>query len=128
MPIVIPDIPFIGRRRKPAVMPVTTGLTLVSATWDAGSGMLVLTFDRAIDVSGMVPYQISVFDGPGGVEWGATPSVTQISPEMIEIVMIDLYAFTGEGVVMTATDATGIVAVEGGAAWAGAADLGLPYP
>ena len=89
--------------------------------------MLVLMFDRAIDVAGMVPYQISVFDGPGGLEWGSTPTVTQLSAESIEVQMIELYAYDGPGVFMNATDETGIVAVDGGEAWAGAAGVELPF-
>ena len=116
------------KRRKPkpaAVAAVPAAPVLVAASFDGA--MAYLTFDRAVDISAMVPYQITVYDGPGGLEWGATPTVTQISPVLIEIAMIDLYAFTGEGVTMTATDATGIVAVDGGEAWAGVADVALPF-
>ena len=36
--------------------------------------------------------------------------------------------FTGEGITLWATGATGIVAADGGAMWAGVTDVELPFP
>ena len=131
--MAFPAPPKGHRKRRPRIrasvvsVPVGVEPVLVAGVFDAGATSLTLTFDRAIDIAGMVPYQITVLDGPGGLEWGATPSVTQIGPATVEIMMIELYAFESVGVVMNATNETGIVAAVGGASWAGCAGLALPF-
>jgi hypothetical protein len=126
MPVIIPTIPFV-RHRKPSVQTsATPALTLVSATFDGGT--LVLTFDRAIDVAGLVPGQLVVFDGPGAVEWGGTALFEQPTPESLEVTMSEEGEFAGAGVTLTATAGAGIVAADDDSPWAGVTGVELPFP
>jgi hypothetical protein len=128
MPIVIPNIPFIGKRKRPALPVAATGPVLVAASYAPGDLTLSLSFDRAVDVSAIVPGQFIVFDGDQDVEWGGTAETWQDSPENLTMVMIENGEYTGEGTTLTVTSTSGIVAAEGGAAFAGVTELELPFP
>jgi hypothetical protein len=103
-------------------------LTLVAASFDAGTSALSLTFDRAVDFEGIVPAQFVVFDGGQDVEWGGTATVWQTTVENVSIAMIENGEFTGEGVTLSVGAANGLVAVDDGGTWAGVSGLVLPFP
>jgi hypothetical protein len=110
-------------KRKPPAVP--SAPVLVAATF---SGTLGLTFDRAVSISGFVPFLVVVFDGNDGLEYGGTAEATQPGgPNTVEIGMIENGEYPGTGVLLTVTSGAGIVAAEGGAAWAGVTGLGLPF-
>jgi hypothetical protein len=99
---------------------------LVSASF---SGPLVLTFDRAVSISGFVPFLVVVFDGDNGIEYGGTAEVSQPGgPETVEIAMIENGEYPGTGVILTVTSGAGITSLADGVAWAGVTNLGLPFP
>ena len=111
-----------SEQRPPAAAPV-----LVSASFEASELLLTLVFDRAVTIGGAfegtsvaVRDGDNLFDGAGGV--------IQLDPVTITVGMVLQDVQPGTGTTLTATDATGIVAATGGAAWAGATDLELPYP
>jgi hypothetical protein len=104
-------------------------LTLVAASFDAGTVLLTLTFSRAVDVGGIVPGEFVVLDGDLGVEWGGTfGEISQPTPESVAMFMIENGPFAGAGVTLTVGAANGIVAQGDGAPFAGVADLVLPFP
>lgn len=111
-----------GRPR--ALKPVT----LVAATYDAGVPYIQLTFDRAVDVSGLVGLAITVNDGveAGGI-FAATGAVTIVSPTTVRIELSELSASSTPSTTLTATADNGIVADGDGAAWAGVSNVALPF-
>src|SRR4051812_25558955 len=106
MPIHVPPIPFIGRRKRRGATqaaPPPLALTLVAAGYDDVTGTLTLAFDRAIDIAGIVPGDVVVDDGTAGIEWGGTADATLAGPETAAVVMIENGEFTGTGVTLTVT-------------------------
>src|SRR5688572_6915072 len=132
--MLLPAPPLYPRKRKPRPTrrpptPVAAGPVLVSATFGGiAEPTLTLVFDRAIDVSGLALGELFVYDGPGGVEWGGSGVFEQPGPESLSMTMSEQAEFTGAGVTFTAAGGAGIVASDGGAAWAGVSDLELPFP
>ena len=117
---------------RTAPFPVSTSappLTLVAATFNAGDLVLTLTFDRAIDLSGIVVDQFLVFDGNLSVEWGGTGGdLSQPTPESMAMVMIENAPYEGEGLTLTVSPTNGIVAAGDGGAFAGVSNVPLPFP
>ena len=115
-------------RRKATIAPPATPPTLVSAAYDEGNSV-TLTFDRAVDVAGVVGSAIRVNDGGGEVDatLNATGAVAVLSPTSVRLGLVHAGPPTGPGMTMTATAGNGIVAVNGGAPWAGVTELTLPF-
>ena len=90
---------------------------------------LTLVFDRAIELGGFVPSQITVQD-PSGTGWAYVGTGVVDTPNPLTVVVEMGSTGTAEGTldVVTATGATGIVAVDDGGTWPGVTGLGLPYP
>jgi hypothetical protein len=87
---------------------------------------LTLTFDRAIDISGMDGSQISVADHVEGNSFTAEGSPTVTDPASVQIGLT--YAGpvdVGTEVLLNAAAGNGIVAVDDGGAWAGVVDWEL---
>ncbi len=100
---------------------------LTSATYETDAAV-TLTFDRPVDISGILASFIVVDDGQftntryegGGAELAGAASV------WIELVPIG--AASGGTVRLMAGAGNGIVATADGAAWAGVSDVALPFP
>ena len=128
--IIVPLIPF-RRRRKAggAVQAPPAALTLVSATYDIETESVILSFDRAVNVTGFDPAAITVQDGEfaAGLFVGSGPA-TVVNPTTIKVFLEEIGGPTVPDVELTATAATGIVAVDDGGTWAGVMNLVLPFP
>src|SRR5688500_15821280 len=76
-------------RRAPAAPPEPIGpLTLVSATYEAAL-WVTLTFDRAIDLDGLVGSEIVVYDGEAAMlVYTGTGAVSQPSPETVRVALV----------------------------------------
>ena len=101
---------------------------LVAAAWDLPSNVVTLTFDRAVDPSAMGPEVVTVFDGVNAFEYRSTADVAQPNANTVQVIALEFGEFEGTGRRLTAAAPTGIVAVDGGVAWAGVVDLELPFP
>jgi hypothetical protein len=102
---------------------------LVAATYDNDSVTLTLTFDRAIDIEGIVGGDIIVNDADITANlYEATGPATMLSPTTVRIELIGVSESTGTGVRLSAGAANGIVAVDDGGTWGGADALALPFP
>jgi hypothetical protein len=128
--------PAVVRRRRgrekqqasPAPGPVGA-LTLVAASYDPDAQTITLTFDRAIDVSGLVGSKIVVVDGSiTAAVYGATGAVEQPDAASVVIGLFYLSDDSEPQVLLNAATGNGIVAVGDGHAWAGVTDLVLPFP
>jgi hypothetical protein len=128
MPALVPLIPFrIRRRRRPAARAPVEALTLVAAAYDPGAAV-ELTFDRAIDVDAMDVSAVTVWDGPAGFQYGGADVPALVSPDTVRVAVVGVAEWTGTGVTMTVTAASGIVSAVGGLTWAGVSGLSLPWP
>ncbi len=110
------------------MQPTPAGLNLVGAEYVAGA-TITLTFDRAIDIAGLVGNQIVVDDGANtGVIWEAIGAATLLGPAIVRIGLTDLGGSSIADTVLDASAATGIVAVDDGGTWDGVTNLVLPFP
>ena len=127
MPVIIP---MLRRRRgqsrtEPSV-PLPAGPVLVGVEYLVSS-YVRLTFDRDIDVSGIVPAKVRVNDAElGDLMEGSSP-VMLLTPQRVEINLLYLSAATGPGLTLTVGPGNGIVALEDGAAWAGVTNVAIPF-
>lgn len=115
-----------GPHRPPAPAPPVP-LTLVAAACSEAP-TLVLTFDRPIDVSGLVPGLLRVDNGLLGFSYVGYDTPTLTGPATVEVQLTGVEEYPGTGVRLTAAAGNGIVAVDDGGVWAGVVDLSLPYP
>ena len=119
------------RRRRRAVVsssPPPLALTLVSASFSAVTTLLRLTFNKPVDVSGIFPGNLIVDDGEGDIQWEGQGPVTFVNPSTIDVGMFEVQAQAYPDTRLNAAAPTGIVAADGGEAWAGVAGLLLPFP
>src|SRR5688500_6731686 len=119
------------RRRRQVVSspPAPAALALLEAefTYVGPGATLRLEFGRAIDLSAFDPTQITVQDPLGtGFAFAGTGVVDTPQPQTVVVEMGQTVEAPGSSEVMSATGATGIVAIDDGAAWAGVTNLGLP--
>ncbi|HEY0008776.1 MAG TPA: hypothetical protein VGB55_08640 [Tepidisphaeraceae bacterium] len=85
-----------------------------------------LTFDREIDVSGIVPAMVRVNDADlGDLMEGS--SVTMPTPQSVKIMLRGISASAGPGLTLTVGQGNGIASLEDGAAWAGVTDATIPF-
>ena len=106
-------------------------LTLVEAefTFVGPGGTLRLEFDRAINLDGFSPSEVTVQD-PSGTGWAyvGTGVVDTPDPQTVVVEMGQTGSSIGGLDVMSATGATGIVAEDDATPWAGVTALELPFP
>lgn len=126
--IFLPAKPRVGRKRKDVAQssPTPAGPVLVSASFEGGA--LTLMFDRAIDIAGLNFLDVFVLDGNYPVEWNGTANVEPVGENGVLITMIENGEYEGEGVKLNVPGGAGIIATDGGEAWAGANELELPFP
>lgn len=121
-----------GRAKRPAQQSAPgVALVLESAIFqgDDAPQWVQLGFDRAISIAGLNGAQITVVDGAlESVTYRATGSASLVNPTTVRINLVSIGPSEGPDVVMTATGATGIVAMDDAGTWAGVSDLVLPYP
>jgi hypothetical protein len=86
-----------------------------------------LTFDRPVDIAGIVPSAVVVNDAitAGGKYAGYAAALT--SATVVEVSLEFVEAISGTDIRLDAGPGTGIVAADDGGAWAGA-DVELPFP
>jgi hypothetical protein len=133
-PMIVPITnPF--RRRKGRPRPVAVAappapLMLIGANFSPVTTILRLTFNKPVNVDDIFPGNLQVNDGvsPGGIQWEGQGPVTQPTPSVVEVGMFEIQAQAYPDTRLNAAEPTGIVAVEGAEAWAGVADLLLPFP
>jgi hypothetical protein len=117
-----------GRRTPPpqGAAPAPRPPTLVSAVCDE-SPSLTLAFDRAIDVSGIDVATFRVSIGVMGFTYAGYDTAIVVNPTTVQILLSGIEEYAGPGVILTAAAGNGIVAADGGLAWAGVVGLSLPF-
>ncbi len=129
MPIFVPLIPFIRRRRRQPRAVAPAALMLVAAEYQEGVWVR-LTFDRPIDISAMNGSAITVDDGPlSGTLWvGLEFSGTLIGQATVQIELDPYDPSSSAQTLLNGAAGNGIVASEGGGTWGGVTNVALPFP
>jgi hypothetical protein len=144
MPLVPPILLRVRRRPRrrtrgeggqpsppsPPPPPPPAVLVLVSATYDVSTPSVRLTFDRAISLAGFDGAAVVVDDAAdSGNQYQGTGGAFLVTPQSVEIFLVDPATATGTGTTLTVTAANGIVAsVPPAGTWPGVLDLPLPFP
>lgn len=131
--IFLPAKPRVGRKPRliasssptPPPMP---GPVLATATF--GNGYLELSFDRAVDVSGVVSGAFVVRDAYTASVWEGTDEVWQDAPNLLTMTMLDQVPYEGTGTKLDVAAGNGIVAAppDGGGSWSGESNVEMPFP
>ena len=131
-PTLPPFIPRKPMRYRPRTARTPQGappvaLTLLSAYYDGDAPGIHLTFDRAIDVSGLVLAAVTVMDGPDFIHFVGTGTPFLVGPTEVLVFLHNAGSAGGDDVLLTAGAGNGIVAVDDGGTWDGATNLALPF-
>lgn len=120
----------VGRRRRQDVSssPAPAGLVLVAAEFNYTTGSTALTFDRDIDIAGIVVADVSVNDGPDSIRYVGSGTATLATPAKVVIGLVEDGGQGSPLVTLTAGAQNGIVAVDDGGTWAGVMGVELPFP
>ena len=128
--LTVPDKPFRRRRRPPrSAPPAPAAPVLVAAAYDAEGRVLTLAFDRAVDVAAFDAGQVTVDDPLAlGARLAGTAGTAAPGAAVVTVDLVETAPAAGDAVTLTATAANGVVAADGGAAWAGVTAVELPFP
>ena len=103
-------------------------LTLTAATYDPEGPTVTIAFDRAVDLAGFDPSQVTVDDaGDTGFSDAGSGVSAVPTPQSVTVALTPTGSAEG-ATVMNATASTGIVAADDGGTWAGVTALALPWP
>lgn len=118
------------RPKPPTQSPPVAALVLTAASYNHDvEPVVILTFDRAIDIASLDGNQIVLQDGFDlGLKFKGTGAATLDAPGVLRIVLVDDGDADVPGTELTALAGNGIVAADGGGAWPGVSNLGLPFP
>jgi hypothetical protein len=108
--------------------PPPLALVLVSAMIDPDGPIRYLTFDRAVDLSGVDSAAFEVKDGDNDSDFIGVGAPGQNDPTQCNVPMESAGPYSGTGVTATVGPGNGIVAADDGGLWAGAVGLVLPWP
>ncbi len=108
---------------------VVAALTLVAAVYQEAA-WVQLTFDRPIDVAGLIGSAIVVKDANlSATRWQGTAGATMVTAVTVQIELTEFDPLVGgSGILLDATGGSGIVAVDDGGPWGGVTDVELPFP
>ncbi len=117
-----------GRKPRPTT-PTPVALVLIAATYQEATWVR-LTFDRPIDIAGLVGSAIVVDDANlSATRWQGTAAATMVTAVTVQIELTEFDPLVGgSGILLDATGGSGIVAVDDGGAWGGVSDVELPFP
>jgi hypothetical protein len=118
-----------GRVKPPAAGPPPAPLTLVSAAYFPGDPSIVLTFDRAIDIAALNPGAITVDDpAESGVLYEGGGGAALAGPTAVQMFLLEIGSASGAQILLNASAANGIVAVDDGGTWPGVTGYVLNVP
>jgi hypothetical protein len=127
--ILPPPTKFRKRPPKPRAR-AKRSLTLVQATYPVAgvTGAIDVKFDRAIDIGALDGTQVIVKDG---IILGSVNDIEfaeLLDEQTARMYLAGLEDYSEPNQLLSATSASGIVAVDDGGIWPGVTDLALPWP
>ena len=126
--IFVPGKKRVRRKPRPQSPSAGPALALVAAVWEEGP-VLFLTFDRAIDIAAMDVSAILVDDGQiMGFRYRGANEPELTGPATVRVQVDGIDEDTHPGVHLTASAASGIIALDDAQPWSGVTDLSLPFP
>jgi hypothetical protein len=128
--LIVPPTPFRGRRRieAPSAPAPPVAMALVGASYDPDALTLLLTFNQSVNIAAFNGGAITVLDTDfTGWKYHGT-GASLATPSSVLITLGSFQSSITDGVHLTATGATGIVASNGGGTWSGVTNLSLPFP
>jgi hypothetical protein len=127
--LIIPPPKFRSRRKQVKQHAMPGALMLVSVDYDWGDEVVVLSFNQAIDISGLDATLITLDDPVHNHQFYLCDGGTDLlSDTSVQLALNSIGANRGSTLVMNAPAGNGIAAVSGGASWVGVTDLSLPFP
>jgi hypothetical protein len=101
---------------------------LVSATYQSGALMVVMQFNKAIDISEFDGGELELDDGTfNHRSYVAGDAATLVNATTMQVGLASLFGDSEPGVFLTVSGDSGIVAVDGSGEWAGVNELALPF-
>lgn len=89
--------------------------------------LVMLHFDRPVNIEHAVPAAITVDDGQQAHQRFEGISASEVEPEIVQIgLSAPTGASTQDQILLSATAGTGITSTDGGA-WAGVTDVAIPF-
>lgn len=131
--MLLPATPQFRKRRSPrkasaTAPPIPSGLTLLSASFDAETFLLRLVFDRAIDATGLIFEAFLVADAQTLYQYLVPNDISVPNPTTVELIMGETEPLVGgSGVHLNVSEGNGIVAAADGEPWLGCSNLALPF-
>jgi hypothetical protein len=125
MIIIPPPLEYPRRRvhKKDATAAPTASLTLVVATYDFDAPSVDLQFDRAVSIASISAGAITVDDGETlAQKMGGTSGATMVNPTTVRVPLVVIGDSETSQVLLSASNASGIVASNDGGTWAGVTD------
>ncbi len=119
------------RHRKAAKVapPPVSGPVLVSASYDELGPVVILTFDRAIDITALDPSAFALDDGViAGTRYVGTDGSMLIDPQTAQVALMPVEASAAPDTRLTVSADSGIIAADASGTWAGVVNLLLPFP
>ena len=121
-----------GHERPPNAPPPAppAALVLVAATYDENDAILLLTFDRAVDVSAFDGSAVFLGDPTfNSTAYAGTSPASLDAPTIVRVILTATGPYSNTEVDLNVSGANGIVAVDDGGAWAGTGGvIFVPYP
>ena len=115
-----------GKRLPPAPPPFPHAPVLASAQFVLGFAV-DFSFDRGLNVAGIVPAAFILDDNTGGNRLRGTACTNAIL-NSFRMEMETIGPAQGSGTTLNVSAANGLVAQADGSPWAGVTNLELPYP
>ena len=121
-----------GHERPPNAPPPAppAALVLVAAAYDENDAILLLTFDRAVDVSAFDGSAVFLGDPTfNSTAYAGTSPAYLDAPTIVRVILTATGPYFNTEVDLNVSGVNGIVAVDDGGTWAGTGGiLFLPYP
>ena len=130
--LLIPPIP--ARRHQKttppsAPTPPPAPLVLVAATYDENDAIVLLTFDRAVDVAAFDGAAVFLGDPTfNNTAYAGTSPAYLDAPTIVRVVLTATGSYFNTEVDLNVSAGNGIVAADDGGTWAGASNQALPFP
>jgi hypothetical protein len=126
--LIIPPSNYVKSSRRVTRKKSAAALVLTAAAYDVSGPLVLLTFDRDIDIDAIDVGQFQVSDGELTMRrYLGTGAAEILGPQLVRVMLAEQAVITAGNVSMTVLAENGIIAVDDGGTWEGVNDLSLPF-